>query len=164
MPWINQRPANAKREIILTAPVNGTLAEPGEINAPLVTKGLWGPACFFHVAGHTLVAPINATVISLPRNGYEVTLKTPFGLKLWISLNLSNRTLMGEKCEFLCREGQTLKAGEPIFRYQLNWMKQNNVSTAGALAMVNGEKCAGLKKTSLQNVTAGVDPLVYVYL
>ena len=164
MSWIHQRPANAKREIILTAPVNGTLAEPTEINAPLVTKGLWGPACFFHVAGHTLVAPTDAMVTSLPRNGYEVVLKTPIGLKVWISLNLYNRTLMGEKCDFLCREGQILKAGDPVFRFQLNWMKQNKMSTAGALALLNGEKCAGLKKTTLQNVTAGVDPLVHIYL
>ncbi|MBU3022609.1 PTS glucose transporter subunit IIA [Aestuariibacter sp. A3R04] len=164
MPWIHQRPLNAKREIILTAPVNGTIAEQADVDALLVTSGLWGPACFFHFSGHTLFAPTDCKVVSLPRNGYEVTLKTPFGLKLWISLNLPNRALMGEKCEFVCREGQALKTGDPVFRFQLNWMKQNNMPTTGALTLVNGNKCAGLRKSSLQSVIANQDPLVYVYL
>lgn len=118
----------------------------------------------FHYSGHTLYAPDDCRIDVIPERGYEVRLRTLYGLKLFITLSLQPLHLMGEKCERLCRPGDTLVQGAPIMRIQPQWLKQKGIELNGALALMNGHQVKGLTLSTNKQWVANEDEIMGIYL
>lgn len=164
MNFTSEKPASFNREIILRAPLNGTRTELASINAPLYAAGMWGPALAFTYAGHTLYAPADCLIESIPETGYAVTIKTRHGLRLHINLLPAGHSLMGERCIRLVKAGEKVKVGQPLMSFQPQWLKQQGLPLNGVCCVMNGEKCKAVVHSHNRQFMAPEDPLIYVYI
>ena len=157
-------PEAFNREYVLNSPVNGSRIDLEVLNAPLYEAGMWGPAMAFRYSGHTVFAPADCLIEAAPESGYEISLKTGYGLKVWINLLPLRHHLMGEKCERLVKPGQKVRTGTPLLHFQPQWLRQQGFDPYGVLCVRNGDKCKAVVASHLQQFVAAEDPLIHIYI
>ena len=157
-------PETYQQEFILLSPVNGNWIDLELLNAPLFEAGMWGPTFAFRYSGHTVFSPADCLIEAVPESGYEISLKTGYGLKLWINLLPFSHHLMGEKSERLVKPGQKVKAGTPLLRFQPHWLRQQGFDPHGIVCVRNGDKCKAVIASHIQQFVAGEDPLIRIYI
>ncbi|OFC72350.1 PTS glucose transporter subunit IIA [Alteromonas confluentis] len=157
-------PQQYQREFVVNSPVNGSRIDLGALNLPLHKAGMWGATMAFRYSGHTVFAPADCLIESIPESGYELKVKTGYGLKLWINLLPHPHHLMGEKCERLVKRGQKVKAGTPLMHLQPQWLKQQGFEPTGVICVRNGDKCKAVVASHLQQFVAAEDPLIHIYI
>ncbi|MBU2978903.1 PTS glucose transporter subunit IIA [Alteromonas sp. C1M14] len=148
----------------LAAPITAQPLSLEAVTSLVISQQIWGPTVPFHYSGHTLYAPAACRVETLPERGYEVRLRTVFGLKILITLSLHTHHLMGEKCERLCKPGDELAKGDAIMHIHPLWLKQQGMQTTGAIALMNGHQCQGLTLSTNKHWLAQDDDVIGVYV
>ncbi len=130
----------------------------------LFSSGVLGNGVAIQVTGSTLFAPFEGRIEALPETGYEVTLHSPTGLKLWMQVGSHTQNLMGEKCQRLVGKGFNVKAGAPLMNINPVWLKAKGIEPVCLVMVRNTKRIRALVPAINKRVIALEDPLFELYL
>jgi phosphocarrier protein FPr/phosphocarrier protein len=107
-------------EIVLVSPLEGWCASLAEAPDPVFSEAMLGDGLAIDPTSQVLHAPMDASVVSVHAARHAVTLRTSDGLELLLHVGLETVGLAGEGFEALVKDGQSVRQGEPLIRFDLD--------------------------------------------
>lgn len=103
--------------IHILAPLDGTVVELENVPDEVFALKMAGDGVAIDPSGNVAVAPVDGQLVKLFRGGHAFGITVEGGVELIVHLGLDTIELEGEGFEKLAVEGQAVKAGEPIVRF-----------------------------------------------
>ena len=125
--------------LVLVSPLKGWIASLLEVPDAVFAGRMLGDGVAIDPLGSELVAPCDGVVISAHRAGHAVTLRADCGAEILMHVGLETVALGGEGFEPCVREGQAVKAGQTLIRFDLDLLAQKAKSLITPVVITNPE-------------------------
>jgi len=122
-------------DLVLLAPLDGWACGLAEVPDPVFAQAMLGDGIAIDPTAGVLRAPCDATVSSLHAARHALSLRTSGGVEILLHLGLDTVTLGGEGFEALIAEGQAVKAGEPLIRFDLDRLARSAKSLVSPMVI-----------------------------
>jgi phosphocarrier protein FPr/phosphocarrier protein len=123
--------------LVLTSPLAGWAAPLAEVPDPVFAQGMMGEGLAIDPTAGRLVAPCDATVLKVHAARHAVTLRAANGAEILLHAGLETVGLRGEGFEALVADGQAVKAGELLIRFDLDAIAQRAPSLISPMLVTN---------------------------
>jgi sugar PTS system EIIA component len=104
-------------EVYVLAPLDGKVVELENVPDEVFAQKMVGDGVAIDPSGQVAVAPIAGDLVKLFPGGHAFGISTSAGVELIVHLGLDTIELKGEGFENIASEGQKVKAGTPIVRF-----------------------------------------------
>ncbi len=104
-------------EIFVLAPLDGTVVALEDVPDEVFAQKMAGDGVAIDPSGSVAVAPISGDLVKLFPGGHAFGISTSEGVELIVHIGLDTIELKGEGFENIATEGQQVKAGTPIVRF-----------------------------------------------
>jgi phosphocarrier protein FPr/phosphocarrier protein len=123
--------------LVLSAPLKGWVAPLDETPDAVFAERMLGDGLAIDPTGSVLHAPCDAVVTSVHRARHAVTLRAANGAEILMHLGLETVALDGAGFEVQVREGQSVRAGDPLIAFDLDFLAQNVRSLITPIIITN---------------------------
>lgn len=153
-----------KKEILLTAPMTGTLLAVEAIPDQVFSAKMVGDG--FAVAPETgqVLAPCAGKITQIFPTSHAIGIETPEGLEILIHIGIDTVELKGEGFTRLAAAGDTVETGTPLLAVELETLTAGGKSLVTPVIITNMEKVESIQAEPVTHVTAGVTPVVRIIL
>ena len=134
------------KPINILAPSSGEVMAIELVNDEVFSKKMVGDGVAIIPTSNLFVAPFDGTIIKLFPTLHAYSIQHKSGLEAIVHIGLETVSLKGEGFEALCKEGDTLKAGEPIVRANLEKIKSLGKEIVTPIVITNMGKFKELIK------------------
>lgn len=142
-----------KEEFKIVAPVEGELIPLADVKDEVFSQKIMGDGFAIVPVSGAAVAPLSGTAETVFPTGHAVGIKTKDGIECIVHIGLDTVELNGEGFEPLIAQGDKVKAGDPIVRFDLNALKEKGYDLTTMVVFPSGyDKEFDLGQ---KNVTAG---------
>ena len=104
-------------EIRVLAPLDGTVVALEDVPDQVFAQKMVGDGVAIDPSGSLAIAPVAGDLVKLFPGGHAFGITTKEGVELIVHIGLVTVELNGEGFENIAREGQKVKAGTPIVRF-----------------------------------------------
>jgi sugar PTS system EIIA component len=104
-------------EIFVLAPLDGTVVALEDVPDEVFAQKMAGDGVAIAPSGSVAVAPISGDLVKLFPGGHAFGISTSESVELIVHIGLDTIELKGEGFENIATEGQQVKAGTPIVRF-----------------------------------------------
>lgn len=125
--------------LVLASPLKGWIASLDEAPDAVFAGRMLGDGVAIDPLGGELVAPCDGVVASAHRSGHAVTLRADCGAEILMHVGLETVALGGEGFTVHVREGQAVKAGEPLISFDLDLLALKAKSLITPVVITNPE-------------------------
>ena len=104
-------------EIPVLAPLDGTVIDLENVPDEVFAQKMAGDGVAIDPSGHVAVSPVAGDLVKLFPGGHAFGISMNDGVELIVHIGLDTIELKGEGFENIATEGQVVKAGTPIVRF-----------------------------------------------
>jgi glucose-specific phosphotransferase system IIA component len=126
--------AHAERVV---APLAGNVMSLEQVPDQTFSSGMMGVGLAIDPTEGLVVAPLDATVATAFRTGHAIGLVTERGVEILIHVGIDTVKMNGEGFEMLVKQGQKVKAGDPLIRFDLDLVRKKAKSTITPILITN---------------------------
>jgi phosphocarrier protein FPr len=141
--------------LVLAAPLAGWATRLEEVPDPAFAQGMVGDGVAIDPVSNELCAPCDATVVSVHRAHHACTLKTDGGVELLLHIGVDSVDLRGEGFEVLVKDGQRVRTGEPLIRFDLEVVARRARSLHTPVLLIGGEGYSVIERATDRAVNVG---------
>jgi len=141
--------------VVLAADAAGAFVKMEDIPDEVFAQGILGPGCGIEPTGDTVFAPFDGRVVSVASTLHAIGLESDEGIELLIHIGMDTITLRGSGFTLLVQEGQTVRAGTPLLRVDLDVIRAAGLSTESAVIVTNADDLPALHLTAGGIVSTG---------
>jgi phosphoenolpyruvate-protein phosphotransferase len=124
-------------DLLLRSPLDGWATPLGDVPDPVFAQAMLGDGVAIDPTGSVLCAPCDAAVIGVHAARHAVTLRAAGGLELLLHVGLETVALNGAGFEALVVDGQTVEAGDPLIRLDLDVLARRATSLISPLVITS---------------------------
>lgn len=123
------------------APVAGRVVALREVPDEVFSEGMAGEgAAILPGEGGEVVAPVSGALTKLFEGGHAFGILTDGGVELIVHLGLDTIELHGKGFEKLASEGDRVRAGQTVIRFDLAAVRSTGYNTVTPVVVSNSEK------------------------
>lgn len=130
--------------LVLMAPMKGWVGPLEEVPDPVFAERLLGDGLAIDPTGNTVHAPCDGVIASAA--GHAVTLRAACGAELLIHVGLETVALHGQGFVTHAREGRSVKTGDPLLTFDLDFLATKAKSLVTPVIVTNGEEFAIVRR------------------
>ena len=123
--------------LVLSAPLKGWIAPLDETPDAVFAERMLGDGLAIDPLGSTLHAPCDATVVTVHRARHAVTLRAANGAEILMHVGLETVALNGEGFSLFVKEGQAVRAGDPLLGFDIDLLAQRARSLITPVVVTN---------------------------
>ena len=123
--------------LVLVAPMAGWVAPLDEVPDPVFADRLLGDGVAIDPVSATLHAPCDGIVASSA--AHALTIRAPNGAEILIHIGLETVALGGQGFILHAREGRTVKTGDPLIAFDLDYVASRAKSLISPVIVTNGD-------------------------
>lgn len=123
--------------LVLSAPLKGWIAPLDETPDAVFAERMLGDGLAIDPLDSTLHAPCDAVVTTVHRARHAVTLRAANGAEILIHVGLETVALNGEGFSVFVKEGQTVKAGDKLLGFDIDFLAQKARSLITPVVVTN---------------------------
>ncbi len=138
----------------LTAPLEGTAVPLSEVPDPIFAAEKLGPGVAIEPTGNVVVAPANATVLTVQKSGHAVGLRLESGVELLIHVGLDTVQLEGEGFEVHVERKQQVSAGDKLITFDPEFIRAKGLPLITPVVVTNAQKFGSVEGHPAQTVDA----------
>lgn len=151
------------RSIVVTAPFSGTLVPLSEVPDETFASGVLGEGIAIEPSDGLFCSPVDGTVETIAETKHAIGFAADNGLEILIHVGLETVSLNGEGFEILVKEGDRVKAGQPVAKADLALIRERGLKTITSMVLTGGaddmelhcaEGIAAAGKTPVLTLTA----------
>ena len=116
-------PAAAAKDTVLSACLNGTVVPLAEVKDEAFASGALGDGIAIEPIDGELVAPADGEISSTFETHHAVGMTTVDGAELLMHIGIDTVKLGGKHFTYLVNEGDKVKKGQPLIRFELEAIK-----------------------------------------
>lgn len=143
----------------MTAPVSGKLISLKEVQDPTFASEVLGKGFAVEPEDTIVKSPIEGTVKAMLDTGHAIGLQSKNGKELLIHIGIDTVSMNGEGFKTLVKQGQTVKAGDPLVEIDLEKIKKAGKISTVMVIETSGDEVELIKDG---NVTGGVDEVATI--
>ncbi|MGE7758510.1 PTS sugar transporter subunit IIA [Peribacillus sp. NPDC097895] len=148
----------------LLAPINGQVMNIEDVPDPVFSGKMMGDGIAILPEEGLVVSPLDAEVVQVFHTKHALGLRTKSGIELLIHIGLETVNLKGEGFEVHVAEGQSVKAGDKLVTFDIEFLKSNAPSIVTPIVITNGELVEKLEKTTITQARINETEIMKVYL
>lgn len=145
----------------LVAPLSGEIVDIEDVPDVLFAEKIVGDGIAIKPTGDQLVAPADGTIGKIFETNNAFTMESDQGLEIFIHFGVDTVELKGEGFQRIVEEGQKVKKGDVVIKFDLMLLEEKAKSTLSPMVISNMDEIGGLTKLS-GRVTAGETPVMLV--
>lgn len=134
------------------APLYGDIISLSKVPDPVFSKKMMGDGIAIIPKSGKVVSPVNGQVIQVFPTKHAIGIRSESGLELLIHIGLETVELNGEGFEVLVNTDEPIKAGDPLVKVNLEYLKSKNKDIVTPIIITNMEKVLGIE-ASQERVT-----------
>ncbi|WP_419535168.1 PTS glucose transporter subunit IIA [Endozoicomonas sp.] len=154
---------NSNEGTVLKAPLTGKIVPIEDVPDPVFADKVVGDGLAIDPTGNVMVAPCDGVIGKIFETNHAFSMETPSGVELFVHFGIDTVELKGEGFKRIAKEGQQIKAGDPVVEVDLTLLKEKARSIVTPIVISNMDDVSHLEKSS-GNVQAGTDTLLTVYM
>lgn len=143
----------ADEDVILNAPMTGTMLPLTEIEDKVFSSGAMGQGFAIDPANGLVLAPCNAEVMMVFPTKHAIGLKTQRGEEVLVHLGMDTVELNGEAFTMLVKQGDLVTAGDPMVRMDLDAIRKAGKSTVSPVVVTSGQNVKLLASGNVEATT-----------
>jgi len=132
--------------LTLVAPIKGWVAPLDEVPDPVFADRILGDGLAIDPTGATVHAPCDAQVISAAR--HAVTLRAANGAEILIHVGLETVALHGQGFITHVREGSSVRTGDPLLTFDLDFLASRAKSLISPVVITNGDAFSIIRRSA----------------
>ena len=126
----------AKSEVLL-APMKGRIIPIEDVADPTFAEKILGDGAAIIPDTGLLVSPADGTVDTVFDTGHAISLTTDGGAEILIHIGIDTVKLNGEHFKPMVKNGEKIKAGQPLIEFDLEKIKEKGYDTATSVVITN---------------------------
>ena len=130
-------PAAAAKDTVLSACLNGTVVPLAEVKDEAFASGALGDGIAIEPTDGELVAPADGEISSTFETHHAVGMTTVDGAELLMHIGIDTVKLGGKHFAYLVSEGDKVKKGQPLIRFELEAIKAEGYPVTTPLIVCN---------------------------
>lgn len=126
------------RSIVVTAPFSGTLVPLSEVPDETFASGVLGEGIAIEPSDGLFCSPVDGTVETIAETKHAIGFAADNGLEILVHVGLETVSLNGEGFEILVKEGERVKAGQPVAKADLALIRERGLKTITSIVLTGG--------------------------
>ena len=147
--------AHAAKDTVLSACLNGTVVPLAEVKDEAFASGALGDGIAIEPAVGELVAPADGEISSTFDTHHAVGMTTVDGAELLMHIGIDTVKLGGKHFTYLVNEGDKVKKGQPLIRFELEAIKAEGYPVTTPLIVCNTDDYAAVVAKASGTVKQG---------
>jgi phosphocarrier protein FPr/phosphocarrier protein len=139
--------------LTLVAPIKGWVAPLDEVPDPVFAERILGDGLAIDPTGDTVHAPCDGVIASVAR--HAVTLRAPNGAEILIHVGLETVALQGQGFITHVREGQSVRTGDRLITFDLDFLATKAKSLISPVVVTNGDAFAIVRRSTGRETNVG---------
>ena len=148
-------PAAAAKDTVLSACLNGTVVPLAEVKDEAFASGALGDGIAIEPSDGELVAPADGEISSTFETHHAVGMTTVDGAELLMHIGIDTVKLGGKHFTYLVSEGDKVKKGQPLIRFELEAIKAEGYPVTTPLIVCNTDDYAAVAAKASGTVKQG---------
>ncbi len=153
-----------KKELILTAPMTGTLVPMEAIPDQVFSSKMLGDGFAILPSAGKVLSPCAGKVTQIFPTSHALGIETPEGLEILIHIGIDTVEMEGEGFTRLVEAGASVETGTPLLSIELDKLEAHGKSTVSPVIITNMERVAKIISSSEQDMRAGITTAVRISL
>lgn len=141
---------------VFVSPASGRLLPLSAVQDQVFSQGLMGDGYAVEITDGLIKSPVNGKVAMTFPTGHAIGLRRPDGTEVLIHIGMDTVELNGEGFEVLVKEDDTIKAGQPLVRVDLDKIRSAGKSLVSPVIITSGQK---VSPVTPGQVAAGDQPV-----
>lgn len=142
----------AMKEVKIYAALSGEIVNIEDVPDVVFSEKIVGDGIAIRPNSDTIVAPVNGTIGKIFETNHAFSIESDEGVELFVHFGIDTVELKGEGFTRLAQEGQRVKVGEPIIKFDLELLEQKAKSVLTPIVISNMDEIKNLQKLSGQVV------------
>ena len=148
-------PAAAAKDTVLSACLNGTVVPLAEVKDEAFASGALGDGIAIEPIDGELVAPADGEISTTFEPHHAVGMTTVDGAELLMHIGIDTVKLGGKHFTYLVNEGDKVKKGQPLIRFELEAIKAEGYPVTTPLIVCNTDDYAAVAAKASGTVKQG---------
>ena len=127
-----------RSSIVVTAPFSGKLVPLSEVPDETFASGVLGEGIAIEPSDGLFCSPVDGTVETIAETKHAIGFAADNGLEILVHVGLETVSLNGEGFEILVREGDKVKAGQPVAKADLALIRERGLKTITSIVLTGG--------------------------
>ena len=127
-----------RSSIVVTAPFSGKLVPLSEVPDETFASGVLGEGIAIKPSDGLFCSPVDGTVETIAETKHAIGFAADNGLEILVHVGLETVSLNGEGFEILVKEGDKVKAGQPVAKADLALIRERGLKTITSLVLTGG--------------------------
>jgi len=147
--------APAAKDTVLSACLNGTVVPLADVKDEAFASGVLGDGIAIEPSDGELVAPADGEISSTFETHHAVGMTTVDGAELLMHIGIDTVKLGGRHFTYLVNEGDKVKKGQPLIRFELEAIKAEGYPVTTPLIVCNTDDYAAVAAKASGTVKQG---------
>ena len=148
-------PAPAAKDTVLSACLNGTVVPLADVKDEAFASGVLGDGIAIEPSDGELVAPADGEISSTFETHHAVGMTTADGAELLMHIGIDTVKLGGKHFTYLVNEGDKVKKGQPLIRFELEAIKAEGYPVTTPVIVCNTDDYAAVEAKASGTVKQG---------
>ena len=145
----------AAKDTVLSACLNGTVVPLADVKDEAFASGVLGNGIAIEPADGELVAPADGEISSTFETHHAVGMTTADGAELLMHIGIDTVKLGGKHFTYLVNEGDKVKKGQPLIRFELEAIKAEGYPVTTPVIVCNTDDYAAVEAKAGGTVKQG---------
>ncbi|MGZ3081195.1 PTS glucose transporter subunit IIA [[Haemophilus] ducreyi] len=141
-------------EVNIYAPISGEIVNIEDVPDVVFSEKIVGDGIAIRPNGDTIVAPVNGTIGKIFETNHAFSIESEEGIDLFVHFGIDTAELKSEGFTRIAQEGQTVKVGDVIIKFDLELLENKAKSVLTPVLISNMDDISNLVK-KVGNVVAG---------
>ncbi|WGE74753.1 PTS glucose transporter subunit IIA [Actinobacillus equuli] len=136
----------AAKEVKVYAPLSGEIVNIEDVPDVVFSEKIVGDGVAIRPNGDTIVAPVNGTIGKIFETNHAFSIESDEGVELFVHFGIDTVELKGEGFTRVAQEGQSVKVGDPIIKFDLELLESKAKSVLTPVVISNMDEISNLDK------------------
>ncbi|NCJ14935.1 glucose PTS transporter subunit IIA [Staphylococcus pseudintermedius] len=152
----------ANKEIQVYAPMTGEYVKIEDIPDPVFAQKMMGDGFGIRPTEGKVVSPITGVVDNVFPTKHAIGLKADNGLEVLVHIGLDTVQLNGEGFETLVNSGDTVKVGDPLVTFDVDYIDQHSKSIVSPVIITNTDQTVVIDIQQVAQLNKGETSVIEV--
>ncbi|MBW8348320.1 glucose-specific PTS transporter subunit IIBC [Bacillus sp. IITD106] len=153
---------NDVTETKIVIPITGRLLPITDVPDPVFSGKMMGDGFAIKPEDGNIVSPVNGKVINVFPTKHALGLLADSGKEILVHIGIDTVKLKGEGFEVFVKEGDIIKAGDPLMKVDIDFINRNATSSITPIVFTNLEQNQEVVIEKTGSVTAGEENIISI--
>lgn len=137
---------NTKKDMILTAPMDGEVISLQDVPDAVFSQMMLGDGIAIKPSKGLVVSPCNGNVVQISHTNHAIGIETDEGAEVLIHIGIDTVELKGQGFERILEVGDRVNVGDALIKVDLDYIIAAGKSTITPIVVTNMEKVHRISK------------------